>query len=66
MLTLIEFLIFLVTNFLLCRYKIKLEVFDGTDSGNFLLFDSDAHHLIKKSCKDMLGNLKVSILFLSD
>ncbi|XP_057419428.1 replication protein A 70 kDa DNA-binding subunit C-like [Lotus japonicus] len=40
------------------RYKIKLEVFDDTDSGNFMLFDSDAHHLIKKSCKDMLGNLK--------
>lgn len=51
------------TTFLLCRYKIKLEVFDDTDSGNFMLFNSDVHQLIKKSCKDMLADVKVYIRF---
>lgn len=41
------------------RYRIKLEVTDESDSADFMLFDSDAQHLLMKSCKEVLSYVKV-------
>ncbi|XP_057440670.1 replication protein A 70 kDa DNA-binding subunit C-like [Lotus japonicus] len=40
------------------RYKIKIEVSDGTGSASFVLFDFDAQHLLMKSCKELLAYVK--------
>lgn len=38
------------------RYRIKLTVDDGTSSTTFVLFESDARALLKKSCAEMIGS----------
>ncbi|KAJ1395049.1 hypothetical protein SESBI_33672 [Sesbania bispinosa] len=43
------------------RYKLKMEVGDGTDSVQLILFDSECYALLNKSCRDMLSEQKVSL-----
>ncbi|XP_057432825.1 uncharacterized protein LOC130725629 isoform X2 [Lotus japonicus] len=40
------------------RFKIKLDVSDGEENATFLLFDSDAEHILQKSCKDLVASSK--------
>ncbi|KAJ1415906.1 Nucleic acid-binding, OB-fold [Sesbania bispinosa] len=42
-------------------YKLKLEVGDGTDSVQLILFDSECYTILNKSCRDMLSEQKVSL-----
>jgi hypothetical protein len=44
-----------------CRFKVKFEVYDGSDQAVFELFDEDIEALIGKSCAEMYKDSKVGI-----
>ncbi|XP_057448906.1 uncharacterized protein LOC130740345 [Lotus japonicus] len=41
------------------RYRVKIEVFDASDSAVFVLFEREVQQLISVSCEDLVSNIKV-------
>jgi hypothetical protein len=49
--------------FYIFRYKVKVNVVDGTGRAVFVLFDLDMYNLIDKKCAELFLDDKVSISF---
>lgn len=46
------------------RFKLSIDVYDGSDAAVFMLFDNDVQMLAKKSCVELVSNIKVVLFYL--